>query len=202
MSAPVTPVEVANLALDIIKTENVENIVDVAGDEIAAVMNRWWDVARRKCLEAFPWYFASTRASLPLVSPAPAFGYTDQYQLPDGFVGLNFIKDEDFPLNKWDYVIEGDLLLINNGGATSLNIGYVKDANNVAKWTSAFIIYVAYQLAYFTVFKLTGQNQTTTRIQNQITKHQTEAKAVNGLIVPPKAYRQSAMLEGRTRYRG
>jgi len=202
MTAPVTPVEVANLTLDVIKTENVENIEDVSGDEIAAVINRWWDVSRRKCLEGFPWYFASARKSIQLVSPAPDFGYTDQYRLPNGFVGLNFITDESLPLSKWDYTIEGDYLLINNSGAASLNIGYVKDTTNVSNWTSSFLLYVAYQLAYYVVFKLTGQNQTTTRIQNQLAPHRNEAKAINGLTVPPKAYRESAMIAGRQRYRG
>lgn len=201
MSEPVAPVEIANLALDLIKTENVEDIVDVSGDPIASVLNRWWDVSRRKCLEGFPWVFASTRDSIPLVSPAPAFGYTDAYQLPSNFASLNFIDDESLPLNEHDYVIEGDHLLANNGGEESLNIGYVKNDVDIAKWTSAFKIYVAYQLAYFTVFALTGQNQTTTRIQNQLTKHQTEAKAINGLMSPPRAYRDPQMLRARRTYR-
>jgi len=140
MTAPVTPVEVANLTLDVIKTENVENIEDVSGDEIAAVINRWWDVSRRKCLEGFPWYFASARKSIQLVSPAPDFGYTDQYRLPNGFVGLNFITDESLPLSKWDYTIEGDYLLINNSGAASLNIGYVKDTTNVSNCSSLGLV--------------------------------------------------------------
>jgi len=201
MSEPVAPTELANLTLDLIKTENIEDVVDVEGDPIASVLNRWYDISKRKCLEGFPWIFATTRAAIPLVSPAPAFGYTDQYRLPSDFVSLNFIDDESLPLDKTDYQIEENNLLIDNGGATSLNIGYVRNSTDIAKWTAAFRIYVAYQLAYFTVFALTGQNQTTTRIQNQLTKHMTEAKAINGLLSPPRAYRESRMITGRRLYR-
>lgn len=197
MSEPVAPTEIANLALDILKTENIEDIEMVDGDPIAEVLNRWWDVSKKACLEGFPWNFASTRDSIPLVSPAPTSGYTDAYQLPNDFVSLNWITDEYYPLSQWDYTIEGNHLLINNGGAETLNIGYVFNSDDIAKWTSRFKIYVAYQLAYFTAFKMTGQAVLAARIEAKLPPHRLEAKAVNGLMNPPKAFRESAMVRAR-----
>ena len=197
MFEPVAPTEIANLASDILKTENIEDIEMVDGDRIAEVMNRWWDVSKRACLEGFPWNFASTRDAIALASPAPTSGYDDKYLLPDDFVSLNWIIDEKLPLSQWDYTIEENYLLINNSGGESLNIGYVFNSDDIAKWTSRFKIYVAYQLAYFTAFKLTGQAVLAARIEGKLAPHRLEAKAVNGIMNPPKAFRESAMIRAR-----
>lgn len=201
MSEPTTPTEIANLALDLIKTENIQDVVMTKGDEIAVVMGRWYDICKRACLEGFPWNFASDRKAIPLSSPAPTFGYTDSYDLPDNFVSLNFIECDNIPLSQWDYTIEKNKILINNSGAVSLNIGYVFNSDDIAKWTSAFKLYVAYQLVFFTVFKLTGQNAIATRLEGKISPIRMNAKAINGLANPPKAYRQSVMITARRRFR-
>lgn len=202
MPQPVAPTEIANLCLDIIKTNTIEDIVMVSGDPAAEVMNRWYDVSKRKCLEGFPWNFASTRGAIALVDPAPAFGYTDQYLLPNDFVSLNWIDDETLPLSQYAYTIEGEYLLIDNSGEESLNIGYVKDTDEVAKYTAHFKLYLAHQLAAFTAFKLTGQIATAKAIQALLAPARLEAQAVNGLMCPPKAYRKSAMSRARERFRG
>ncbi len=202
MPQPVAPTEIANLCLDIIKTNTIEDIEMVSGDPAAEVMNRWYDVSKRKCLEGFPWNFASTRRAIALVSPAPAFGYTDKYQLPNDFVSLNWITDESLPLSQYNYTIEEDYILLNNSGAQSLKIGYVKDTDEVIHYTAHFKLYLAHQLAAFTAFKLTGQIATAKAIQALLQPMRLEAQAVNGLMNPPKAYRKSAMVRGRERFRG
>jgi hypothetical protein len=203
MGAPVVPTDIANLALDVIKTENIENIADPGADKIAVTMSRWYDVSRRLCLEGFPWVFASRRFSIPLNATPPAFGYTDQYVLPNGYLSLNFIEDEDLPLSQWTYTIEDGNILIDYSGEASLPIGYVYDLDDPVKYSAAFKIYLAHQLAFFTVFKLTGNNPITNRIQALLKPARLEAQAVNGLICPPKAFRQSKMLAARriSRYR-
>lgn len=200
MTAPLSSTDTSNLALDIIKTENVENIEFPEDDQVAVVMNRWWDVTRRTCLEGFPWVFAAKRAAILLDATAPDFGYEDRYPLPNDFLSLNFIDDESLPLSEWDYTIEDGYILINNGGAESLNIGYTFDQTSVVKYSAAFQLYLAHQLAYFTVFKLSGNNPLTTRIQGLLKPAQTHAKAVNGLLNPPKIYRESHMHRARKRY--
>jgi len=116
--------DIVNLSLDIIKTENINN-VEVPGDSKAAVVaNRWYDDVRQEALESFPWNFATTRGAIPLNAAAPAFGFDDAYVLPNDYLSLSFIKYWDFPLSKWNYVIEDGNLYIDNSGAESLNIGY------------------------------------------------------------------------------
>lgn len=200
MTTPLSSTDISNLALDIIKTENVENIEIPGEDQIAVVMNRWWDVSRRSCLEGFPWVFAAKRSALLLDAVAPAFGYEDRYPLPNDFLSLNFIDDESLPLSEWDYTIEDGYILISNGGDESLNIGYTFDQLSIVKYSAAFKLYLAHQLAYFTVFKLSGNNPLSNRIQALLKPAQTQAKAVNGLLNPPKIYRESHMTRARKRY--
>ena len=77
MSVANSKTDIVNLALDVIKTENVNN-VEVPGDDKAAVIaNRWYDSVRQEALEGFPWVFATKRKAIPLDSTAPDFGFDD-----------------------------------------------------------------------------------------------------------------------------
>ena len=122
MSASTSSTDIVNLALDILKTENISDVEMPADDDIAAVMNRWYDDIRQNALEGFPWVFATKRAELPLNATAPAFGYDDAYVLPNDYLSLAFISDEYIPLSQWDYTIENGQILIDNGGGASLEV--------------------------------------------------------------------------------
>lgn len=197
MATPVAPTEIVNLALDIIKTQTIEDIEAPGSDDIGVVMNRWWDVSRQKCLEGFPWVFARKRVAIPLQAVPPVTGYTDAYKLPNDYISLNWLIDELIPKSQYDYTIESGNLLINNSGGASIYIGYTWDTSEVPKWSSSFKIYVAHQLAAFTVFKLTGNITVTKGVQALLPAARLEAKSVNGLNDPPKAYRSSKMLNAR-----
>lgn len=202
MSVSNSKTDIVNLALDVIKTENI-NDVEIPGDNKAAVIaNRWYDDVRQKALEGFPWNFATKRASVPLSATAPDFGFDDAYELPSDYLSLNFIKEWDYPLSKWNYVIEGGNIYMDNSGATSLNIGYTYDQLLVVKFSPAFKIYLAYCLAEKIVFKLTGNVNLLTRIKDALKTEQLNAKAINGKANPPVAFRQSKMLSGRRVYGG
>ena len=194
--------DIVNLALDVIKTENINDVEIPGDDKAAAVANRWYDDVRQVALEGFPWVFASTRSAIPLNAAAPDFGFDDAYVLPNNYLSLNFIKYWDFPLSKWNYVIEDGNLYIDNSGAESLNIGYTFDQTVTVKYSSSFKMYLAYSLAEKIVYKLTGNAGLLGRITTGRKTEQVNAKAVNGKVNPPVAYRQSKLLEGRRVYGG
>jgi len=202
MSVANAKTDIVNLAFDIIKTENI-NDVEVPGDDKAAVVaDRWYDDLRQTALEGFPWVFASTRKAIPLNATAPDFGFDDAYVLPADYISLSFIKYWDYPLSKWNYMIENGNLYIDNGGAESLDIGYVFDQTEVTKFSPSFKIYFAYCIAEKIVFKLTGNVALQKRVQDGKKVAQVEAKANNGKVNPPVAYRQSKLLQGRRLYGG
>lgn len=200
MSATIDPTGIVNLSLDVIKTENINNVEIPAGDKSAIIAQRWYDDVRRKALEGFPWNFASTRDAIPLSATGPPFGFDDAYTLPTNYISLNFIKYWDYPLSQFNYMVEDGKIYMDNDGATSLNIGYVYNLIEVVKFSPAFKIYLAYCLAEKIVFKLTGNVNLQNRIINGKKSEEINARAVNGKANPPVAFRRSKMLNARRRF--
>jgi len=194
--------DIVNLALDVIKTENINNVEIPGTDKSAVIAARWYDDIRQKALEGFPWNFATKREAIALNATAPDFGFDDAYVLPNDYLSLNFIKYWDYPLSKWNYVIEGGNIYMDNDGAESLDIGYTFDQLLVVKFSPSFKIYLAYCLAEKIVFKLTGNVNLLTRIIAAKKTEELNAKATNGKANPPVAFRQSRMLSGRRTYGG
>lgn len=196
------PTDIVNLALDTIKTENINDIEIPGDDKISGICSRWYDDVRQMCLEGFPWNFASMRAAIPLNGTDPSFGFTDAYVLPNNYLSLNFIMYQEYPLSQWNYVIEQGNIFIDNSGAESLNIGYVFDNTDVTKYSPAFKLYLAHALAARVAFPLTGNAGLQTRLQVIEKQSQVYAKAVNGKANPPIPFRQSKMLNARRYYGG
>ncbi len=202
MGVPNAPTEIVNLALDIIKTENINDIEIPGGDKIAATCNRWYEQTRQECLEGFPWVFASKRKNIPLNANTPKFGWNDAYALPNDYLSLNFIKEQELPLSQWNYVIEGRDIFIDYDGNSSLPIGYVYDMRDVTKYSPSFKLFLAASLAEKVVYKLTGNAGLQTRVIQAKQREQLNAQAKNGKVNPPIAFRQSRMLNARRIYGG
>ena len=202
MSVTNSKTGIVNLALDIIKTENI-NDVEVPGDSKAAVVaNRWYDDVRQTSLEGFPWNFASTRSAIPLSATAPSFGFDDAYALPNNYLSLNFIQYWYLPLSQWNYVVENGHIYMDNSGAVSLDVGYTFDQTLVVKFSPAFKMFFAYCLAEKIAMKLTGNVSLIGRVTAGKKTEELRARAANGKSNPPVAYRRSKMLEGRRIYGG
>jgi len=202
MSVSNSKTDIVNLALDVIKTENINNVEIPGTDKAAEVANRWYDDVRQKALEGFPWNFATKREAIPLNAAAPDFGFDDAYVLPSDYLSLNFIKYWYLPLSQWSYVIESGNIYMDNSGAESLNIGYTFDQTLTVKFSPSFKIYLAYCLAEKIVFKLTGNVNLLTRVTAGKKAEELNAKATNGKANPPVAYRSSRMLNGRRVFGG
>ncbi len=202
MSVSNSKTDIVNLSLDIIKTENINDVAVPGNDKAAVIANRWIDDVRQNALEGFPWVFATKRSAIPLNATAPDFGFDDAYLLPNDYLSLNFIKYWDYPLSRWNYVIEGGNIYIDNDGAASLQIGYTYDLVQTVKYSPSFKIYFAYALAEKIVYKLTGNATLLARVTAGLKTAQLDAKAKNGKANPPVAYRQSRMLAGRRIYGG
>jgi len=202
MTVSTSSTDIVNLALDIIKTENINDVEIPDGNKAAVIAKRWYDEVRQEILEGFPWNFAAAYAAIPLNATDPDFGFDDSYALPNDYLSLSFIKYWDFPLSRWNYTIVGQNLFIDNGGAESLNIGYTADQLVVTNYSPSFRIYLAHALADEIVYKLTGNAGLAGRVEKKRQKAELKAKAKNGKANPPVAYRQSKMLQGRRVYGG
>ena len=196
MSAPVAPVEVCNLSLDLLRHSTLITSIETPTTEEESLAARWYDATRRSVLRMFPWNFARKRATLSRISVAPAFGYSDAYQLPNDYLNYVFVG-EDIQDNITDFQIEGDQLLINNEGASSLKLCYVYDIQAVIKFDSVFLMLLVAELAVVFGSSLTGLNKSLSGMEKLRDRWEAKARAKNGQENPPRIRFTSGILTKR-----
>lgn len=197
-----SPVEICNMALNLLKAPPITSLDD-PNNEVERTCVLWYNTTRKQILRQHPWNFAKARTTLSLASEAPAFGYTDKYALPIDFLRLRFIGDELDSLQNTDYDLEENrYLLINNGGVTSLNIGYIKDVDNVSLYDPLFINCLALTLAVNMSYGVTGKSTVRTDLRNMLNEANIQARAINGQDRPPIRITRSNVIGARRQYGG
>lgn len=192
-------VAICNMALDLLKANPITNLDEPETFE-ETVCNRWYDTTRRAVLRAHPWNFAKSRATLSRDATDPAFEYADQYPLPNDFLRLRFIGETNYGLVNIDYQIEGGNLLINNGGDSTLYIGYIKDETNVNKFDEIFKEYLAIKLALNMAYAFTGKKGVKEDLRKDLADVRIRAKAINGQDNPPKRITRSKVMGARRQF--
>ncbi len=197
MAAPNSKVKICNLSMDHLKQSAVVVNIDTPEGHEEEVCSRWYDATRRKLLRGHPWLFAKTRKVLSRNATAPAFGYADAYDLPNDFLNLRFIGNDAISSYNWEYDIEGRQILIDNGGAATLNIGYTRDEEDVTKFDAIFVTVFALELAKKISYKFTLKPSVLAMISNELKEEKIEAKAINGQDRPPKRVQRSKWITAR-----
>ncbi len=123
--------------------------------------------------------------------------YKDAYDLPSDFLRLQFIGDDSINDYRKDYEINDDQIIMNNGNADSLDIGYVSNITTVSKFDPLFLLLFVHELANNMAYKWTLKNTVIKRLEEQLFKLRAEARAVNGQDVPPKRVQRSRFLMAR-----
>lgn len=98
---------------------------------------------RRAEIRRYLWNFAMTRASLPSLATAPAWGWTLAYQLP-----LNWLRTARVGLygdNEPAFTEEGGLILTD--ALAPLAIRYIRDEDDPNRWDAAFVEVFASRMA-------------------------------------------------------
>jgi len=199
MPAILSEVNLCNMALDLLKVPPITNIRDPKTHD-ESICSRWYDTTRRQVLRAHPWNFAKARTTLSRNATAPAFGYADKYAFPNDFIRLRFIGDDIDTLQSVDYQIEEGFLLMNNGGASDLNIGYIKDQLVVGKYDELFKNYLAQQMAYNMAYGFSGKETLRQGIKKMLDDTRMEARAINGQDNPPRRITRSRFMGARRVY--
>lgn len=196
MAAPTSDTDICNLAMDHIgQVPDVTNII-TPESESELKCARWYDATRRTLLRAFPFTFARSRFQASRAG-TPTFGYADAYNLPNDFIRLTFIGDDSIRDYKKDYAIEGRQLLLNNSGAASVNIGYIKDVTDVTKFDSLFVDLFAVELAFKMSYAFTVKRTLRADLMEYRDILKIEAKAVNSQERPPVRIESSKFANAR-----
>lgn len=89
-----SPTDICNLALDILKQENIDDIDDT-DDNLAVLCARHYDDVRRQVLRAHPWNFAKTEKVISVDELIDGDTGTDDGDMSDNG-GLSAAFDEDY----------------------------------------------------------------------------------------------------------
>ena len=200
MPMPVDKTQVCNMALSLIKCDPITN-VETGKDDISRLCNLWYDPSRKEALRLHVWNFAKKRAIITRCATAPAFGYSDKYELPGDFVRLRTIGEDLDDMAGVDYEIEQDkYLLIDNDGGTSMYITYIFDETCVAKFDALFLKAFSCLLAVNLSYGIAGKETLRTGVTNMYDRAMMSARAVNGQDRPPTRVTRSKVIGARRQY--
>lgn len=201
MARVTSPVEICNLALDMLKQAPI-NSIETPVTQSEYVMARWYDTVRQECLRSHPWKFAITRAVLtPDLSATPPFGYAYAYNLPSDYIRLISIGDDYIDNIKRLYEVENYQLLLASSDDTTdgstIYVRYLYDATEVTKFDPLFIMYLTLQLALNLVNKFSISTAIQQKLEAAYLDVETKARAVNGQDKGPKRIQRSKILTKR-----
>jgi hypothetical protein len=197
MGSPVSPVEVCNLSLDLLRHNQLITSIETPETEEEALAARWYDALRRSVLRMFPWNFARVRSTLSRISVAPEFGYSDAYQLPNNYLNYVFIGEDPVNEVETDIMIEGRQLLINNSGASSLDLCYIYDIQDVVRFDPVFLMLLVTELAVVFGNSITGLNKSTAGMEKLRDRWEAKARIKNAQENPPRIRYNSPLLTKR-----
>jgi hypothetical protein len=177
--------DVGNLALDLLSAGTVQDVENPTSTT-EELLNRWYDVCRKKLLRSHPWNFATKRIILAASTPAPQFGYTSQYRLPADCVRILSVADlEGNPIATTSYHVENGFILY-EGDAGQLRLSYIYDITDVTQMDAMFVDLLAADLAVSIAFKVTEANSDISRLVELHKMKMAQAKAIDGQERPPQ----------------
>lgn len=198
MSAPTSPVDICNLALDLLKEGPITDITTNPSTPTEVLCARWYDAVRRMTLRKHPWNFAITRIQLAANATAPVFGFANAYDLPSDFIRLISIGDDYLEDLRGKYQLEDNQLLY--GGDTStdaLDVRYVYDHTAISQWDTLFIDVLSHELAIRLSRKITGDGDAAKEIRESLKLVAPEAYAIDGQERPPQRIQRSKWIARR-----
>jgi hypothetical protein len=193
----IDPVDISNMALDLLRQKAEISSIDVPDSEIEALASRWYDLKREALLRTHPFNFARKRAVLSRNVVENVFGYSDAYNVPSDFIRLLFIGENYNESYEINYSIEGNQIVINNSGSESLNIAYIANVTDVAKFDPLFKELLIVEMAIVFANAITGINKGLKDIYAIKKDLEIQARAVNGQDNPPKTRFRSKFIGAR-----
>jgi len=177
--------DIGNLALDLLSAGIVLD-VENPSNPTEELLNRWYDVCRKKLLRSHPWNFATKRIILAASSDDPVFGYAAQFPLPGDCLRILSVADSlGLHISTEDYHVENGAILY-EGDAGQLRLSYIYDITDVAKMDAMFVDLLAVDIAMSISFKVTESNTDISRLAEMHKMKMAQAKAIDGQERPPQ----------------
>ena len=169
MALPTTKTDICNLALTRIGAK-VVTVAEITADTAVTAMhcNRHYEQTRDALLRSHWWRFASGRVELE-EADEPDFEWDNAYDLPDDFLAMKTIYDDNEPdhIYKNPYELEGSLLLINED---ECEIRYIKQVTDVTLFDPLFVEVLVLTLALKLVMPLSQDRGLYAEIKDELYK--------------------------------
>jgi hypothetical protein len=141
-----TQVQVANLALNILRNDEISSFSD--GTKQANIINSFYELAVRNALELHEWRFAmgEQQASLLASTTVPQWEYS--YQLPSDMLDLKAVYTSNIAGDRIPYqnyaMFENNVLCTDTGNGIWV---YYKKRVFESRWPTHFVTFFMYYLA-------------------------------------------------------
>ena len=171
-------VEIANMALDLIKEAPINSFND---DRAASKwMDRNYDIYRDIVLVAHPWKFATARKLLPEDTTKPDFEWTSRYKKPTDCLRVMPLRYEGRINGRLiPHEVEGEYILCNLAGG--IKTRYIRRVTNVSEYDTAplFIAALSAKLAASLAFWMTGREKMVDFAQAQFKEIMVQAQWID-----------------------
>lgn len=178
-------VSICNQALAKLGAQPITDILDNTRNGRA--MNRVFEPKRDLELASHPWVFALTRAKIPSIVTAPAFGWARSFPRPSGCLRIVELGS-DWVLYTDDgagpgFQLEGDSILTDE--SSPLNIRYTQQITNTGLFPAPFVEVLACRLAFETCKEITGSDSMRDQLWQERGAALAEARRLNAIEKPP-----------------
>lgn len=192
MSAPTSPVAICNMSLALLRQEPISNLTDPSTkqEKLCAL---FYEQTRQETLRKHTWNFAIKRAMIAASATVPAFGFSTKFVLPNDYVRLVGISDDEID---YPYEIENHELLIDYE-STALPLRYIYDHSQINRWDPLFTKCFVLELAIVMGPQATGSLTVSEKLQGMLDSVAPDAYAVDGQERPPKRIQRSRALQAR-----
>ena len=181
-----TETQICNMALSLFGDMRISSIDDAT--ETANLCKLWYEQCRDEVLSesGVEWRFAIVRVQLTQCATAPSFGWTYQYQLPDGLLKiikvLNVYSNTVYPYADipMEYDInwkrEGDKIMTN---WTECYLHYVKQETDVTKYPKLLVKAIYTLLASVLAGRIANNPQKSLELLQEYEAVLSKAKSTN-----------------------
>lgn len=177
-TAPLSEVAIANMAIDVLDDDPITDLSD--DTVVGRFMARNFGRVRDQVLTAFPWNVVRTRAALPADGSDPAFGWANQYTVPEDCLRLLPLRECGL-LNGRQIPYEYEDRKVLTNAKAPLLVRYIRRETNVALFSPLLAAVIAYRLALLAAMNITGKSTYVDKAKSLLSEAWEEAKLVETL---------------------
>lgn len=195
-----TEVDIVNLGLRRIGARPITTMDDTTPN--GAIASDVYATERDTLLRAHTWNFAVARASLTKSGTAPTFEYANAFELPDDFLRVIAVYDNEAGDGAVRYKMEtleisGTFMQIVATGASDLWLKYVRQVTEPDLMTPQFRNLLGLRCARFFAIGVANSNTLLKLVDDELQIARREAKSIDGMEDFPDSLPEGSWVASR-----